>query len=773
MFCSHDLGHAHARRGLPFLLLSLFFLVGAAAAADPPVAAISANPDIGPYPLSVNFYDKSTGGEPTYWLWDFGDGWTSTVQNPKHTYTATVSAQYTVVLEVGNAAGSSQATYKIYTYAPQGPSASFDASPRSGPAPLTVQFTDTSTGNPTQWQWEFGDGYALTGKYPAHTYTVPGTYTVILTAYNEHGSDTETKKAYITVGTGVVSSATISGTVYDPTTHAPIDGATVTLTNATATVATTTTSGGGYYKFENLLPGAYSVQGSKTGYASSTTYAVQAYADTVTQQDIALQASGVALTGICYNAATGESLSGVFVTATQGSATVSNVSNNAGIYELDNFLVSSTISLSASLDGYSHSTITVTPTSEGGITRNLYMIPDSLNISGPGIMGIVTSSRDDHAIQGATVTATAGQQGGNTQTALTNSLGFYLLDNLTVGQWGISAKATDYAPSSTYSHSIEENASSAILQNIKLDPSSESLPALVYTPKQVRLTFLSATTGAPLSNLSVVVTGLSTTAGTWDWFKSLLGLDISETNLATTTMTGTTGTDGSVTFFMLESVYYTINTTNSDRGISMKTNLYPKEEEYVFTVWPESPDSGAQVKWDFDTAEVDDTRTELKISYRDEGKRTKSFRFYVHDENRTLLYSDTVQDDSDIDVSYTIENDPGAVVIWGFDATLNSTVDGDPDEHVQGNQFIRFPEPGKFDFGLPDTVRYWVGFLFLVCIGAMFGYMSLKFAGPTIGIFALFLKYIDWLPIRWELAMIVFMLGCLSYIRYSKDEKMV
>nr|WP_319374734.1 DUF3344 domain-containing protein [uncultured Methanobacterium sp.] len=62
----------------------------------------------------------------------------------------------------------------------------------------TVQFTDSSTGSPTSWAWDFGDGGTSTLQNPTHTYTTSGNYTVSLTATNEGGSDTETKTNYIT-----------------------------------------------------------------------------------------------------------------------------------------------------------------------------------------------------------------------------------------------------------------------------------------------------------------------------------------------------------------------------------------------------------------------------------------------------------------------------------------------------------------------------------------------------------------------------------------------
>jgi PKD repeat protein len=72
------------------------------------------------------------------------------------------------------------------------PVASFTATPTSGSAPLTVNFTDASTGDTTSWAWDFGDGETATAQNPSHTYTTAGTYTATLTASNEVGSSTDT-----------------------------------------------------------------------------------------------------------------------------------------------------------------------------------------------------------------------------------------------------------------------------------------------------------------------------------------------------------------------------------------------------------------------------------------------------------------------------------------------------------------------------------------------------------------------------------------------------
>jgi PKD repeat protein len=73
------------------------------------------------------------------------------------------------------------------------PTASFTATPTSGTAPLTVTFTDASTGSITARSWNFGDGTTSTAMSAAKTYTNPGSYTVTLTVTGPGGSNTATK----------------------------------------------------------------------------------------------------------------------------------------------------------------------------------------------------------------------------------------------------------------------------------------------------------------------------------------------------------------------------------------------------------------------------------------------------------------------------------------------------------------------------------------------------------------------------------------------------
>ncbi len=164
---------------------------------DPsPIASFSANPTEGSVPLHVQFTDNSS-NSPQTWEWSFGDGASSNDQNPSHIYSTV--GKYTVSLTVSNEFGLNTANYVDHiSVADQAPVAEFTANNTSGYAPLTVIFTDQSENNPTQWNWDFGNGSSDL-QNPTHVYSVPGTYTVSLTATNIMGSDTKVKSGYINV----------------------------------------------------------------------------------------------------------------------------------------------------------------------------------------------------------------------------------------------------------------------------------------------------------------------------------------------------------------------------------------------------------------------------------------------------------------------------------------------------------------------------------------------------------------------------------------------
>ncbi len=176
-----------------------------------PIAAFSGSPLSGAAPLMVSFTDLSSGA-PTTWAWDFGDGATSADQHPAHVYDQ--PGTYGVQLDVTGAGGSDSLTRTDYVTVnpPPEPVADFGGTPLSGAAPLMVSFTDLSSGAPTTWAWDFGDGATSADQHPAHVYDQPGMYTVRLDVTGAGGSGSLTRSDYVSVNPPPAPVAAFSGT---------------------------------------------------------------------------------------------------------------------------------------------------------------------------------------------------------------------------------------------------------------------------------------------------------------------------------------------------------------------------------------------------------------------------------------------------------------------------------------------------------------------------------------------------------------------------------
>jgi len=184
-----------------------------------PVADFTADKTTGKASLTVNFTDHST-GKPASWSWEFGDGGVSAERNPSHKYrnAGIYTVRLTVTNQFGTGTPQTKEDYINVEKSGSKPTADFTGSPVSGSASLRVQFINNSSGSPTSYHWDFGDGVTSNQQSPVHNYQKTGKYTVTLTATNEFGQDTKTEPDYINVNntesklTANFSANPISGT---------------------------------------------------------------------------------------------------------------------------------------------------------------------------------------------------------------------------------------------------------------------------------------------------------------------------------------------------------------------------------------------------------------------------------------------------------------------------------------------------------------------------------------------------------------------------------
>ena len=268
---------------------------------------------------SIMFFDMSL-GNPTTWAWDFGDGTTSTSQNPTHVYAT--QGNYNVTLSISSPnSGSmctSSITQMIYVGSggnPSGCQSSFTSAVQG----LAVNFTDASTGNPTNWMWDFGDGSTSSVQNPAHTYASNGMYYISLTIAGPQNC-TSYSDTIMYIGS-TLNTYSLSGTVYDNGTAISSGFAAIFNTNTNNVVGFSLIDSLGGYNFQYVDTGVFII-----GAVADTNFAPTYYGDVIFYSAATLITVTSNLTGLDINLVTPPVTPGAgTISGTVGSNSKANV----------------------------------------------------------------------------------------------------------------------------------------------------------------------------------------------------------------------------------------------------------------------------------------------------------------------------------------------------------------------------------------------------------------------------------------------------------------
>jgi PKD repeat protein len=220
------------------------------------------------------------------YAWNFGDGATSTAQNPTHAYAA--AGTYTATLTVTDADGLAASSSSAVTVSNPSPPTASAGSAKSGNEGSAVAFSGSASGGSgsLSYAWNFGDGTTGSGTLtPSHTYAEAGTYTVSLTATDALG---QTATSSTTATVGDVKPTANAGGPYSGT-----PGSAVSFTSK-ATDSPADLAAGLQYSWNFGDGGASTLQNPTHAYAAAGTYTVTL---TVTDAD-GLTASSSATTTI-------------------------------------------------------------------------------------------------------------------------------------------------------------------------------------------------------------------------------------------------------------------------------------------------------------------------------------------------------------------------------------------------------------------------------------------------------------------------------------------
>ncbi len=148
---------------------------------------------------SFQFQNQSVGANLSY-LWDFGDNTISTIENPLKTYSQ--NGTYLVSLSISNSDSNCYARSSAYLFVGDTVIGDCEAMFTWNLVNNTnlVDFYDMSLGNPTNWNWDFGDGSTSADQHPTHQYNESGLYSVVLSISNADGSCSASTVQTISVG---------------------------------------------------------------------------------------------------------------------------------------------------------------------------------------------------------------------------------------------------------------------------------------------------------------------------------------------------------------------------------------------------------------------------------------------------------------------------------------------------------------------------------------------------------------------------------------------
>lgn len=332
-------------------------------------------------------------------------------------------------------------------------------------------------------------------------------------------------------------------------------------------------------------------------------------------------------------------------------------------------------------------------------------------------------------------------------------------------------------PTTTY----EILMSNDTVMNITLTQgTSSSVNTRYYTPQRVRFVCKDYR-GHPIQDMAVSAVGIETTLGSLDWFLTILGINLDDTPVTSTLMSGVTGNDGSITFLMIEVEKYRLNFSKPSQGIGEFRYYYPSKTEYNEIFWTEEPIvSSSVITATFYNTSVDPTIMTLGIDYQDQLGTTDNFTFVVQDNQSNYIYRHVYPGPLYIaNATFDLHFIQGETYYWGYLSNSTQYEDKFNETHYitfQQKRWLIDPmgaaEPGA-DAILVTTaalVYNWaaVGFVFLFAL--IFSRFNIKFGIVIVPLIGALFKYIGWLEITWLMISVALGLGVLLALRYGEEE---
>ena len=381
----------------------------------------------------------------------------------------------------------------------------------------------------------------------------------------------------------------------------------------------------------------------------------------------------------------------------------------------------------------------------------------NLALTGHYLLAVTVKDGDTLAnVQNATIALSDGQESTANPATLTADYGPYT----------ISAAASGYYPATQSTYLDHPGTTTA---TVLLTAHPEPTPAPEYPnypPHNVRFHCIDDY-GGPLANVTVSAAYLETTTP-WSWFSDLLGIP-SSVSINETPLAGTTGTDGSIVFSLVETVQYAITAHDPASNLTVNFTLYPQETQYTIQ-FRTRPAASAETYplYILEAVPLEgDTQVSLRLAYNDRDNATTSLSFWVKDDAGESVYTETptLHLLGWTNTSHTVVNHPTSYT-WGFDAQHATRGE------ISAARTITLHGSGRLvDLGFEDDFWYFLlSALWIIGIGALFSGSQVRFGAIIIPLIGGGIPVlIGWLPVSTAVLVgVLTFIGVFVYMRKSE-----
>lgn len=457
--------------------------------------------------------------------------------------------------------------------------------------------------------------------------------------------------------------------------------------------------------------------------------------------------NGTSVGGLIYEAPYWSVSSGALVNLSNATWSNTVLTTAGGWYQFDN-LSASQYTLSVSKSGYATTSGTVTPLENYFTRKDAYIdIEYTLTVNAKDIssLGLITGD-----------TVTISLSTGQSSTTTTGSVTF---TGLSYNVYDIVASCDGYYAGYSTIILDDDMTVDVYLQSM----GDLSGPASNYVPHPVRFTYVDAY-GNPITGATVTANAQEST-NPWGWLSSVFGFNTNLTDI-NTTLTGTTGHDGTLSFLMVETVQYRVNCVKTISGINHTVDIYPKESEYFIRIGS-LPLVGSYPTYSLNATTVGGNVV-LFGNYTDTSGSSSGVRFIVRNSTSEVYNTSVTLTGGVGSASYAVNNTKGTQLTFGI--TSEHATQG----HIEKWIDITLKGAGRLvDFG-----SGWTDFMYLAMslagiflVAGCFGEIDVRLGAIFIPITGGIFWFIGWMGETYGLLiMTAGVLGVLYYMRSKAKE---